>query len=365
CADKMKEEHGNGVFLKGCPVCLELCCCGSKTIMCNRQNHCYRKCPATKGKNFSKDDLLPASGTDRSRTESSPVHDLGMEAPAPALEILANVISLPSEDGAYIKGGVSPRDTQPTKRKFSDSIAQSEDTDPNNKSTLCGDHSSAISPGRGFHSMPASVPSAPGWTIANGMHHGVPFDAVTADAHRLGGPHAPPAMVFPSPNLLALRKKTLENPAETPTILLLGSANADLGGAGSTFSAGPGAIHHNHRTTDSPRALTSSSAWHGPASPAGAKSYLTATGDPAECTQGRKDLSNVSFHIQSGLARFSALSPRDVSSTNKPTLNKVLQTSLPVGDGDNPCAQQHLRQDSTDSTSDLSKHTASLDAESE
>ena len=48
CADKMREEHGRDIFLEGCPVCLDLCCCSNKTVFCNRTNHCYRKCPATK-----------------------------------------------------------------------------------------------------------------------------------------------------------------------------------------------------------------------------------------------------------------------------------------------------------------------------
>ena len=44
----MREEHGQNVFDDGCPVCKELCCCANKTINCDRTNHCYRKCPASK-----------------------------------------------------------------------------------------------------------------------------------------------------------------------------------------------------------------------------------------------------------------------------------------------------------------------------
>ena len=44
----MREEHGQNVFDDGCPVCKELCCCANKTINCDRINHCYRKCPASK-----------------------------------------------------------------------------------------------------------------------------------------------------------------------------------------------------------------------------------------------------------------------------------------------------------------------------
>ena len=44
----MKSEHGVDAFIDGCPVCLELCCCVNKTVYCNRKNHCYRKCPASK-----------------------------------------------------------------------------------------------------------------------------------------------------------------------------------------------------------------------------------------------------------------------------------------------------------------------------
>jgi hypothetical protein len=38
----MKAEHGIDAFLRGCPVCQELCCCVNKTV------YCYRKCPASK-----------------------------------------------------------------------------------------------------------------------------------------------------------------------------------------------------------------------------------------------------------------------------------------------------------------------------
>ena len=44
----MKNEHGADAFVEGCPVCQELCCCVNKTVHCNRKNHCYRKCPASK-----------------------------------------------------------------------------------------------------------------------------------------------------------------------------------------------------------------------------------------------------------------------------------------------------------------------------
>mmetsp|Transcript_34623 Transcript_34623/g.32986 ORF Transcript_34623/g.32986 Transcript_34623/m.32986 type:complete len:462 (-) Transcript_34623:358-1743(-) len=48
CADKMKSEYGADVFARGCPVCQELCCCVHKSVDCDRKNHCYRKCPASK-----------------------------------------------------------------------------------------------------------------------------------------------------------------------------------------------------------------------------------------------------------------------------------------------------------------------------
>ena len=44
----MRSEHGADAFLQGCPVCREICCCVNKTVYCNRKNHCYRKCPASK-----------------------------------------------------------------------------------------------------------------------------------------------------------------------------------------------------------------------------------------------------------------------------------------------------------------------------
>ena len=48
CAEKMKDDYGQDIFIGGCPVCKELCCCSNKSVYCNRSNHCYRKCPATK-----------------------------------------------------------------------------------------------------------------------------------------------------------------------------------------------------------------------------------------------------------------------------------------------------------------------------
>lgn len=38
CAEKMVEEHGDGIFTDGCPVCKEQCCCGkNRTILCTRK----------------------------------------------------------------------------------------------------------------------------------------------------------------------------------------------------------------------------------------------------------------------------------------------------------------------------------------
>ncbi|DBA04370.1 TPA: hypothetical protein N0F65_002132 [Lagenidium giganteum] len=49
CAEKMLDEHGNEIFVDGCPVCKEKCCCGkNRSTECVRKFHCYKKCPATK-----------------------------------------------------------------------------------------------------------------------------------------------------------------------------------------------------------------------------------------------------------------------------------------------------------------------------
>lgn len=38
CAEKMLEEHGETIFVDGCPVCKEQCCCGkNRTILCTRK----------------------------------------------------------------------------------------------------------------------------------------------------------------------------------------------------------------------------------------------------------------------------------------------------------------------------------------
>lgn len=49
----MLEEFGADLFQRGCPVCLELCCCSNKSLSCTRSHHCYRKCPASKVKSVS------------------------------------------------------------------------------------------------------------------------------------------------------------------------------------------------------------------------------------------------------------------------------------------------------------------------
>jgi hypothetical protein len=91
CADKMIEEHGEEVFAGGCPVCQELCCCSNKTVTCGRQNHCYRKCPSTKGKNGIK-------------AEGGTGNDSDYHIRAPALEILAQVVSdRPNSPGNEVK----------------------------------------------------------------------------------------------------------------------------------------------------------------------------------------------------------------------------------------------------------------------
>lgn len=79
CADKMKEEHGEWVFNRGCPVCQDLCCCSNKSFTCDRKNHCYRKCPATK--------------TRVSKPLPPPTNERSNHSAAPALDILAHVVS--------------------------------------------------------------------------------------------------------------------------------------------------------------------------------------------------------------------------------------------------------------------------------
>lgn len=96
CADKMREEHGADVFIDGCPVCHELCCCHNKSIFCNRKNHCYRKCPATKGKGSGfkmKDDVDERFPTNRE---------------APALDYLASVVSEPYGGDEYDESNRPP-----------------------------------------------------------------------------------------------------------------------------------------------------------------------------------------------------------------------------------------------------------------
>ena len=77
CVDKMKEEYGPSIFVSGCPVCKGMCCCHNKAKSCQRTNHCYRKCPATKygskpqrhqGDNYALDFLAAVADASESNT---------------------------------------------------------------------------------------------------------------------------------------------------------------------------------------------------------------------------------------------------------------------------------------------------------
>ena len=48
CSTRLIEIYGTAIFQKGCPVCMQVCCCSNKSRACNRPFHCYRKCPASK-----------------------------------------------------------------------------------------------------------------------------------------------------------------------------------------------------------------------------------------------------------------------------------------------------------------------------
>lgn len=50
CKKKVISELGEDAFEGGCPRCLGLCCCFDKSYSCDRQYHCYKKCPTTFGK---------------------------------------------------------------------------------------------------------------------------------------------------------------------------------------------------------------------------------------------------------------------------------------------------------------------------
>ena len=52
CVEKMKQEHGKSTFMKGCPVCKNLCCCADKSESCHKIHHCYKKCPSTVNPNY-------------------------------------------------------------------------------------------------------------------------------------------------------------------------------------------------------------------------------------------------------------------------------------------------------------------------
>lgn len=106
CADKLKLEYGENIFLGGCPVCKELCCCSNKSVHCLRKNHCYRKCPTskapTKGSssskeesdNINRDDSLSENSSDSNHP--SPINKRGInELIAACVDIDTSKINLP------------------------------------------------------------------------------------------------------------------------------------------------------------------------------------------------------------------------------------------------------------------------------
>ena len=49
CHERMSQFYGIDAFIDGCPMCKRLCCCGeNRSEECNREVHCYKKCPAAK-----------------------------------------------------------------------------------------------------------------------------------------------------------------------------------------------------------------------------------------------------------------------------------------------------------------------------
>ena len=49
CYERMKVFYGEDGFSEGCPMCKRLCCCGAnRSEFCQREVHCYKKCPAAK-----------------------------------------------------------------------------------------------------------------------------------------------------------------------------------------------------------------------------------------------------------------------------------------------------------------------------
>lgn len=92
CTEKLVVELGNDVFEDGCPVCKELCCCSNKSVSCDRKNHCYRKCPATKSAGKSS----PVEDKAATCFEESAIIQLKGESDAAKDESNATVVSIGS-----------------------------------------------------------------------------------------------------------------------------------------------------------------------------------------------------------------------------------------------------------------------------
>ena len=47
CTQAIEMEYGQNVFVGGCIVCKQLCCCANRSLQCQKHKHCYKKCPTT------------------------------------------------------------------------------------------------------------------------------------------------------------------------------------------------------------------------------------------------------------------------------------------------------------------------------
>ena len=83
CVNKMKQEHGETVFTKGCPVCKNLCCCADKSENCHKIHHCYKKCPSTVNPNYVRPCILAQRSLQYKNLKIKDVSPITNKSPLP------------------------------------------------------------------------------------------------------------------------------------------------------------------------------------------------------------------------------------------------------------------------------------------
>lgn len=272
------------------------------------QNHCYRKCPATKGKHFKEEAI------------SGDIGITDFAGNAPALEILAQVVARPNDDPMGTVHTSELLKERGPKRKFSESSVGL---------VLPGKSSQRKSDGLGLTPSSFSPPIPAGWPIdsiasvssSGGLHHAGRSGMSGDGRHML----SQASSMLPHHGFLGLSPHGMENTSDQ-TMLFLGSntpnqhlaANRASGMGAASYPSIPS--HHYDMSS-----LMTSSAVIGPGhmSLPGAGTWSTQHQSfnyilPRESDPYGPSRHTMPFPLHAG-AGF-ALSPRAVTTANTPTL---------------------------------------------